>query len=293
MPVKQRIELKNIQAVAASGTALIDIPCGPRYHTIILQHSYASGNNTVVAAMTNLANIKIRVNGRTQREYSGTQLRDLNLLMSGEVGTAGSVAYDATGLPNALTSVPIFFAEPWRKSPIDQDALAWATNGWQSFQIEVTLGSASTPTLKAFAVVDEFQPEKAGGIVKVIRQAFNAGSTSFDIATLDRRDWYQQISIYPDSGGSNAPTKATLKVNGVILHELSASANLALLQGHGMSPGATGRTANIYDLVLDHDDLLGSAVPANGARDMLLTIEAASAMSGTSTLLIQRLGPPE
>jgi hypothetical protein len=38
---------------------------------------------------------------------------------------------------------------------------------------------------------------------------------------------------------------------------------------------------------------LGSAVPADGSRDMTLTVEAASAMSGTTVAIIQRLGPPE
>jgi len=62
---------------------------------------------------------------------------------------------------------------------------------------------------------------------------------------------------------------------------------------HGKTPAASGRSANLYDLSLDHDDLLGSAVPMDGAKDISLTIEAGGAMSGTLTALIQRVGKPE
>ena len=285
--IKKRIQLRNVQNVAASKTALVELPCGPRYHYVVLQHGFASGTNTLAGAQANITDIRVRVNGRTQRQHSGTQLLDLNLL--------NGSTYIGEGVPNTApgTSFPIFFAEPWRKDARDQDALAWPTAGWESFQIEVDLSTASTPTLVAHAVVDDFTPKDVAGIVKVIRQSVPAAGTSFDVSNLDRRDWYQQITIYPDSGGSNAITKATLRKDGIILHEMTGAANKALLLHHGMAPAASGRTANLYDIVFDHDDLLGSAVPADGSRDMTLTIEAGSAMSGTTTMLIQRLGPPE
>lgn len=285
--IKSRIQLRNVSNVAASQTALIDIPCGPRYHMIELLHGYASGTNTLAGAQANITEIKVKVNGRVQRQFSATQLLDLNLL--------NGVGYTGTGVPNTApgTSFPIFFAEPWRKDAKDQDVLAWPSAGWQSFQIEVTLSTASTPTLGVFAVVDNLAPQGVPGIVKVLRQSFAAAGTSYDISTLDRRDWLQQVSIYQDSGGTQTPTKVTLRRDGVILHELSYGANHAINSHYGMSPTASGRTATMYDLVLDHDDLLGSAVPMDNARDITLTIEAASAMSGNQTILVQRLGPPE
>src|SRR5262249_7625107 len=152
-------------------------------------------------------------------------LRDMNLL--------NGTAYDCTGVPNTSPGVsfPIYLAEPWRETPADQDALAWATAGWNSFQIEVDLGAASTPTLQAFAVLDDFVPPANSnpGIVKWIRQSLAAAGTTYDITTLDRRDYLQQISIYQDSGGSQTPTVVTFKRNAVTLHELSAAANTALL----------------------------------------------------------------
>jgi hypothetical protein len=289
--VKSRIQLRNVQGVGASKTALIEVPIGKRYHYIMLQHGYSAGTNTIAGAMTNISEIRVKVNGRVQRTISGTQLRDMNILN----GVHATSNFDSTGVPNTApgVSVPIYFAEPWLNDEASQDALAWATSNWSSFQIEVDLGAASTPTLVAWAVVDDLVVQGTPSIVKWIRQSYGASGTQFDISTIDRRDWLRQISIYPDSGASNQPTPVTLRKDGVILHELSFSANVALLTNYEMQPSATGRTANIYDLVLDHDGLLGSAVNMDGTRDITLTIQAASAQSGTTTIIVQRLGPPE
>ncbi|HEV2210081.1 MAG TPA: major capsid protein P2 [Verrucomicrobiae bacterium] len=288
--VKYRVQLRNVQNVAASTTALIDVPCGQRYHYIVLTHGYASGTNTIAGAEANITEIRVKSNSRIQRRISGTQLRDMNLL--------NGTQYDCTGVPNTSPGVtfPIYFNEPWRETPADQDALAWSTAGWLSFQVEVDLGAASTPTLQAWAVIDDFVPAPNGpvpGIVKWLKVAAVPGGTIYDYNQLDRRDYLQQISIYPDSGGSQSPTQVTFKKNSVILHELTSAANTALLNNYHMYPGASGRTAGIYDLVFDHDGLLSSSVPMDGARDSLLEVSAGSAMSGTQTYIVQRLGPPE
>jgi hypothetical protein len=283
---KYRIQARVVKNVAASKTVLIELPVGPRYHYVAIQHGYASGTNTIAAAATNVNEVRVKKDGRVQRTVSGTQLRDMNIL--------NGTAYDCTGLPNTAPGVafPIFFAEPWRQDEVDQDALAWPTSGWQTFQIEVDLAAAGTPTLVAWAVVDNFVPKTQPGLVKWIRQSIAASGTKFD-ELIEKRDWLQQISLYPDSGGSNAPTQVDFRRNGEILHELTSSANTALITNYGMTPAASGRTANIYDLVIDHDGLLGSAVSLDGARDATISVYAGGAMSGTTIALIQRLGPPE
>src|ERR1044071_4840333 len=187
MPIKKRIQLRDVSAVVASTTVVINLPVGPRYHTINLQHSYAAGTNTIAAACTNIAQIRVKRNGRVQRTMTGTQLRDMNLLF----GTA----YDCVGLPNVVASaagtagvdgvtLPIFLAEPWRQEPEAQDALAWSTDGWDSFTIEVDLGAAGTPALRAYAVIDNVVNRNA--IVKWLRIQVGAAGESFDYSTLGR-----------------------------------------------------------------------------------------------------------
>jgi hypothetical protein len=293
MPVKSKVQLRNVQNVAASKTALIDLPCGPRYHTVVLQHGYSAGTNTVAGACTNISMIRVKVNGKVQRTFTGTELRDLNLLHGAQ--------YDGLGVPNTAPGVAlaIHLAEPWLTDERDQDALAWATAGWSSFQIEVDLSSASTPTLAASAVIDGSTVGGLGGqICKIIRQSFAAAGTQFDISTIDRRDWLRAIHLYPDSGGSQTATQVELRLNGTILHELTYSANAAALYAYGMRYDTAGlaagtRTSGISDVVMDSDTLLASAVPLDGAKDLTVTVKAGSAMSGSMVGLVVRVGPPE
>jgi len=282
--VKRRIQLRNVQNVAASKTALIELPVGPRYHQVILQHGFASGTNTIAAAATNISEVRIKANGRVQRTFSGTQLRAMNQL--------NGAAFDAfTGeVPNTAPGVglPIFFAEPWRQDVADMDRLAWQTRNWTSFQIEVDFSSASTPTLAAYAVVDDFFDEKnpVQPIVKWIRHSVAAAGTQQDISSIDRKDWLQQVSIYDASSGG-VISKVTMRVDGNILHELGVEANRELLFQNGMTP-----VANRYDLVLDHDGLLSSAVNLNGAKDLTFTVDS-TAMSGSLIAIVQRIGSPD
>jgi hypothetical protein len=62
--------------VAASKTTLLELPIGPRYHGIILQHGFSAGTNTIAGAAANISDIRLKVNGRIQRQHSGTQRRD-------------------------------------------------------------------------------------------------------------------------------------------------------------------------------------------------------------------------
>lgn len=295
---KKRIALRNVQNVAASSTALIDCPIGPRYHQIILKHGFAAGTNTLTGAYANITEVRVKLNNRVQRVLSGTQLKDFNGL--------NGAAYSGNGVPNTApgATMNIFFAEPWRENPLDKDALAWKTRGRGLLQVEVDIGAASTPTLAAFAIVDD----DGGGasnvgsdaIVKIYRQLAANGGTSFD-AILDRGrpDFLQQLTVYPDTGGSNVLTKVTLRANTDVKSEFDAAGVKEFLTSNGMVPaagalnGSATRTAGIHDIVLDHDDLLGSAMPINNLADLNLTIEAGGSPSGTNAIIIARLGPPD
>ena len=304
--VKSKIQLRNVANVAASKTVLIDCPIGPRYQHIQLQHGYAAGTNTIAGAMANILAIRIKVNGKVQRTFGsgvatgsnqgGIELRDFNTLNQ----PAGSSAFDCTGLPNTApgVTIPIYFAEPWRDTPADREALAWASSGWTSFQIEIDLGAAATPTLTAFAIIDAALAPANQFIAKVFRQQIPSAGTQFDFTTLDRRDYLTQVSLYPDSGSSQQTSEVDMRFNSQIIDELTTPVRLAQLINRDMSPAATGRTANITDIVMEHDESLISnplagALNLNGAQDLSMTIKAANAMSGTIIGLIEKIGPPE
>lgn len=286
MGEKKRIELRAVSNVAASKVALIDVPVGDRYHQITFQHGYSGGTNTIAAAAANITLVEVLVNNRVQRSYTGQELRDANLLHGTNYdAVSGEVPNTAPGV-----SFTIFFAEPWRKDARDQDFLAWVTRGFKSFQIRITLGAASTPTLVAYAVTDDFVPSGPVGYVTIDRQQAAAGGTAFDVNNIDRKGLLQQISVYPDSGATRTPSRVTLRKNGDVKHELTMEANKKLLLDNTMTPAASGRTSNVYDVVCDHDDILNSGIDLTDARTFSMRIEAASAMSGSTTFLVYRWG---
>lgn len=288
MAEKFAVKARNVANVGSSKTAIIDLPVGKRYHTVILQVGYAAGTNTIVGAMSHVSEIRVLANNRVQRVFSGAQLRDLNLLNGTE--------YDCQGLPNTApgVSLPIFFAEPWRKDSASQDALAWDTSGFSSFRIEVDLGAvgtqtANSQTLTATAVVDNFRAANPQ-FVTVQRQQVAAAGTSFDITTIERKGVLQQVNFYPDSTNDLQATIITVRRDGDIIRELPFADNFALLTNNGMTPTASGRTDEMFDIVFDHDDLLNSSLVIEGAKELSFTVEAASAMAGSMTFLVSRLG---
>jgi hypothetical protein len=233
---------------------------------------------TIAQAIT--GDIKVKVDGRVQRTMSGV---DLQAIYSRYGAGHGAVL---VGTKKAL--IPIHFNEPWRKDERDQDALAWSSARWQTFQVEVPL-PATHAGFEVIAVTDNFVPEKPGMICKWIKQQYAAAGLRVDVSTLERRDWLQQISLFDPTTGDI--DRVELKIENTLLHDLDFDQNEGLLTGVGMSPASSAQ----YDLVLDHDDLVGSAVPLDGTKSALLSIIAAGATEfvGSITAIIQRLGPPE
>ncbi len=288
MSQKRKIRLNNISAIPAisvAGVALVEVPLSfGRCHEIHLQYGHAAGTNTIAAALAFIDEVRVIVNGTVLRTFSGLQLRDQNV--------ANGSTYDCSGLPNTTVGVnlPIFFAEPWRKDARDQDALAWSTKGMNSFKVEVsmTANAGGAPTLAAFAVVDDVIVDAPASDIlycKWIRQSFNGGSPNVDITTIDRRGYLQQVTLYPTA----ALTDVVVKKDALIISELKRTQNDALLLTHGMQTvGATGRIANVWDVVFDHDDLLGSSVDLRGSRELVVSLTSGSAL-GTTVGIVQRL----
>jgi len=118
--VKRKVKLSNVSGWAGTAagafnahTVVLDIPTGPRYHV-----GWIYGNAGAAKKFTDLFNeIRIKINGRTQRTFTALELLKINvlngLLYTGRNGNAAATAFQ----------IPIWFAEPWRKSLVSQDAL--------------------------------------------------------------------------------------------------------------------------------------------------------------------------
>ena len=151
--MKKFITLPDVRNVVATGTAIVNVPVGPTYHYIQIAYKEAG----TLAAETDLEDaitgIRVKINGKTQREFTGAELNDLNAVR---------------GITFEAGMIQIFFAEPWRTSVQAEDILAWGTGDVDTFQIEIDITGGTTPTMEARALVDDSRRNM--GIIKKVRQ---------------------------------------------------------------------------------------------------------------------------
>jgi hypothetical protein len=295
MSIRKKL-LPTFNAIAAGATATVDLPLGLKYHVIWLELSdngVASMDNQldIDGTLTNLVgDIRVKLNGKTQRTFSATQLNDMNLANGQDFaahtsGVAGTAAY--------RVYLPIFFAEPWRLDNNEQLLPCWEVNGpgITSFQIEVDIvAGLVTPGLSGFY---EYEPATGtlGAISKVIRLTLPAVGTTQDFNTIDRRDFLQAIHLFSTSDGKYV-NKVRLTANGTEIQDLLTSLeNQAVLSARNLQPDNSA--APRFDLVLDYNDPINGALNTNGLNELTLHVEYNAAAAGNMVCLIVRAGPPE
>lgn len=312
MATKRKIYLPSINGITASTGAgaegLVDLPLYYRYHAIgfeFVDGHGTPGTTEPTDILALLGDIALKINTDVKRIHTAAELNHLNALNGTEY------ARKQIGNTTAKKQVlKMFFAEPWRKSVAQADAMAASLtpeNGVNSAQISIKLAAAmpSTGSLRLFAIVDAplAKPQNGYQLCKhVTRTSANVGGTSSDVQTLDRSGFYQVISMKNPTGAVIG--KATVTLNGTVIHELDREANIAHLQDLGLNPSdskapetGSGDAGYGYDLVLDDDDPILSALPADG-QDLQLRLDfvsstassdASASASGVVPLLIERL----
>ena len=305
MATKRKIYLPsiaNIGAGSAAGTVgLVDLPLYYDYHSIGFEYLDGGatpqdiiygplGNGAGNGAGGLLGDIALKINTDTKRIHSAAELDHLNAVNGTEY------ARQQIGAAAAMVQVlKLNFAEPWRKDTAQAAALAATLTpafGVNSAQLQITLGTAmpATGSLKLFAVVDspKQQPPQGGALVKkVVRQQIQASGTSIDVVTLDKKGFYQTVLLKHPSTGYI--TKATVKVNGTVLRELGREANVAELLMAGMNPANSSTVSTFgFDIILDDDDPINSALPVEG-QDLQLKLDFSAAAAGNVVALIERL----
>lgn len=278
---RRTVPVANISGVAAGQVATIDLPLGRRYHGILLSYSESgtpANQATMDAAITN---IKVIINSRTQREYSAAELRVLNAVM---------------GAPYAFQAgvLPIYFAEPWRRTPGGEDALAWpayTSLGIQSFQLEVTIAAgAPAPALTAKAIIDQPDPKtlKFGPIITTRRRAISPGGTgTYTLLDMPKNlGDYRALHCFEDTAGDISAVRATL--DQLTAFDRSDAENTALLNIGGYVP----QTA-LFHVIFDEDRRLGDGLPmmrGDGTLVSEFTLEFDMAAANPFTLIAEMLG---
>ena len=166
--------------------------------------------------------------------------------------------------------------------------------GVTSAQVKFTLASAmpATGSLVVYAVVDT--PTAAvpstGFLTKqVARQQIQASGAAIDITPPLTPGFFQTV-LMKQPATSNIQ-KATLKVNGTLFRELDREANIADLLYNGMNPStSTAAGAFGFDLILDDDDPVTSALPGQGnSLQLHLDFTAGTAATGNVVALIETI----
>lgn len=318
----RKIILPSPNTVAASATSLITCPVGPsyRYRAIHIKMGVLSGGTAVAATALPTGSgttagyggdIRLKVNGKVQRLHSCDQLAKLNAIN----GSAYAVTTWGAATLNKKygQTLTIWFAEPWRKSLGQQDAMAFPSQLVNSLEVEVDFAALPTNgasfNLSAWAEVDGEAPDPIHNpkpiICKVFRQNITGGTaagSAVDITWLDKRDLYQ--TIVADLGNTsragtsaNGVTVATagdfsakLKVtaNAIDVHDIPKDIAAAVHSGNGLNP-------NQFDLeaVLDSSDNIMSGLKGDGLSDLRVRIDNVSdtAASASWTLITERSGP--
>jgi len=283
-----------IKAITGNGTGSVKITPTPgkRLHGIGIRGTYASGvstaGDTLAEQLAAISEIRVLVGSRVRRRITGTRLRDYMLL--------NGTTYDFDAVSTYVYQMYIPFAEDWFVANV-ADSLAWnpAILG-APITVEIDISVLNTsyyPTLRAFERVSDDLDAPSAGIITLETINPVAGGTSFyverELAPVGR---LIQASIYPDSGGSNEITPASLFIgpnDAYAWEALTSAENDDVLGRAGLTPAASGRTANIYDMVFVRGDALAHAIDLERAGRAKMQIEAASAMSGTCPIVLARL----
>lgn len=279
--------LPSFNGVASPGTATIDLPLGKRYHAVWLKFGDSVG--TTLASGNFIREIRVKIDGKVQRTMTGIELNAINTAM----GAAFAAKTSGSGA-TLLTYLPIWFCQPWRKTASEVEATCWNAIGIDSFQIEVDIATGlSSVTLSGYYEWDIPTSAKIGVIQKWVRQTFPASGTEYDITTLPRKDFLEAIFLFPTVGGtSRYVNKARLVANGENRHDMITTLdNQAILLGRELNPDVSGTPR--YDLILDYDDPVNSALPAGALNELNLHVEWSGTAAGTMVGLSQTVGAPD
>lgn len=308
MPTKILKKLPPLEGVVAGEKATLDLPIGPKYHKILLVGTVKPAVGAIAVPSNIMGLIKVKVNGKAQREMTIDELDALNTLNGAEF--ARSIEnLDSPGNPlanghKARFSVPILLAEPFRKSYAAGEMMAWPTR-WSNgatlgtFQVEIDVPAAGANTLHglvAYAVIDntlgqlDANNSPIFNISKWLRQTvlYTSAGDRY-LVNLPKRDLYQQMNFFTQTGDPISHIKIKRDTEEIL--DVDKNVNDLDLTSYGLNPA--GISANRLDVVFDRDDLPDSALPMNGVREfeVIPTLAAAAATNKVITLISQLYGP--
>jgi Viral coat protein P2 N-terminal domain len=248
--------------VVASGVATNNVTPGRTLEVLQL----VLGGTSFAKSMISM--FKLKANGRTLIEATGTELDKLN-------------AYRGETTNAAYLNIPFF--DEFMFEPQDRAASSFDTSqGVQNITTEVTINGATAPTIKPIVIESASQaaqPNKAafaGLVGKILRYPFSMANGGTLPITVPFGPTTGAIikRLHVLHGGNM--TGATVKQDGMVIHESLTADNVALLTRSRRVP-----QANMYTIDFCADGNLSNALDTRDAKSLEWLLAFSAADSGT------------
>lgn len=248
--------------VVAAGTATNNVTPGRTLEMLQLKLG-----GTFTKAMITL--FKLKANGRTLIEATGTELDKIN-------------AYRGIATNVAFLDIPFF--DETMFSTLDRAVTSFDTSmGVANITTEVTIAGATSPTLTPIVVESSSQKDQAGqsapyaGLVgKVLRYPFSIanGGTLPITVPFGAQSGALIKRLHVFHGGNM--TGATVKQDGMVVHESLAAENANMQVRSGRSP-----QSNVYTIDFVTDGNIRNALDTRDAKSLEWLLSFSAADNGT------------
>lgn len=248
--------------VVATGIATNNITPGRTLELLTLK----LGGTALTKAMIDL--VKIKANGKVIIEGSGAQLDKLN-------------AYRGHASDNAFLDVP--FADASMLSEFDRMVSAFDTSqGVLNITTEVSINGATAPQLTPILVESAAQKDRAGAAApfaqlfrKVLRYPYNIANGGRLPMTVPFGEQNGSIIKRMHVFHGGAMTGATVKQDGLVIHESVKAENEYHQKRHGRVP-----QANVYTIDFVADGNIAKALNTKTARSLEWLFDFSAADNG-------------
>ncbi len=273
---REIITTNSFSGVGAGQTATLELPVGDiTYDQLLLVYGTATaGGPTEVNMEAEVSEIRIKVNGIVQRTISAAELFDLNRV---------------NGVVVADGFLPIFFAEPWRRSAQGEDVLGWGAADVDTLQIEVDIApGAAAPTLSARVEIERVR-RAMGPIVKWRRFTIQPGAAGvMNLTNLPKIDAYYRLHVF-----ATTITEVKVVVDQRDVWNLTDAQARRIYADRGLAVPAA-MTSVIFDLTQRVADALPMAVALGNGRSRQVSefrVDYTFSAGGSHVLLTETLGP--
>jgi hypothetical protein len=259
--------------VVPTGTATNQVTPGRTLENLQLK----LGGTALTKAMVSL--LRMKANGKTIIEASGSELDKIN-------------AYRGTGTTNA-GFLDLYFTDYCLNNELDRQVGAFDTSiGIANITTEVTLNGATAPVLTPIMVESATQKLRSGEmapfaplISKILRYPYNIGNGGRLPVTVpfgpQNGSIIKRLHVISNNG---VMTGATVKQDGLVVHESIKAENEFMQIRHGRVPQASMYT---LDFVLHGD--IKQALDTRDARSLEWLFDFSAADSGN--VIVEYLDP--